>query len=341
MDIIDDICRSPKNIEADWTEAFPGTNVADECVNIVTNLADSGDQLQMDMQIESYINTNGQPVLYYPYLYNIDRSEKLIGEDLVSGYAKPFDIIAYIEIADQPAWLVSQGADSDDTATIWLHIKTFKKKVNKILASKNDERVCEYSTIYNTNAREENDVVRAIQPKSGDLLQLTIFGCDREWDRGNKIFEITNVEDELFSQKFNLVGGHYVWRLTAKRFRYSFEEGISRLDENGKDNVLLGMYGEKGNHPVHEHQSIFKMFLSEEGMLGENDEEGAILTNEDGDNLQLAEGRGVVKIEYTKPYKYDVDDEGRHDFDMEQRVPGFYKDAQMNVISNGWLDDDR
>lgn len=334
---LDDICRTPKNMEVDLSEAFPGMNVNEACVNIVSKLADQGDQLQMDMQVESYIMTNGQPILYYPYKYNVDESEHITGEDLVNGYAKPFDIIAFIEVEDQPSWFASQGIDSDDTATLWIHIKTFKKKVKEVLTAKKDDRTCEYQEIYNLDYISQDDYLHVIEPKVGDLIQLTIYGCDREWDRGNKIFEITNKEDELFSQKFNLVGGHYVWRLTAKRFRYSHEEGISRLDDNGKDNKFLGTLGEKGNHQVYEHRSVYRMFLEEEGI--ETEDEDAI-TNENGDDLDTQKGRTTSKKEVDKVYDWDVDEESKKAiFDMEQRIPGYYNDAQKGVIANGWLEE--
>lgn len=334
---LDDRCQTPKNMEVDLSEAFPGTNVNEACVNILSKMADAGDQLQMDMQVESYIMTNGQPVSYYPYKFQVDDAEQVIGEDLANGYAKPFDIIVYIEIEDQPAWMASHGVDTDDTATIWIHIKTFKDKVKAILNSKKDERTEEYLENYNPNYIAERDVLHAIEPKVGDLIQLNIYGCDREWERGNKIYTITNKEDELFSQKFNLVGGHYVWRLTAKRFRYSYEEGISSLDKNGQDNPFLGIFGEKGNNQVHEHRSVFQMFAEGSGI---DTEDADAMTNEEGKELELQSGRKIRKVEMEKVYDWDIDEQSKEaEFDMEQREPGFYSNAAAQVISNGWIDE--
>lgn len=75
-----------------------------------------------------------------------------------------------------------------------------------------------------------------------------LYGIDRPWDRGNRIFEITNVEDEILSEKFNNHFGHYVWKLTGVRYRYSYEDMMSSLDYGNGDNSYLGKFGEQGNH---------------------------------------------------------------------------------------------
>ena len=90
--------------------------------------------------------------------------------------------------------------------------------------------------------------MKKIQPKPKDCFQVLTSSCDRQWDAGSRIWEITNVEDEVFSEKFNMSQGHYIWKITAKRYRYSFEYGMSSLDEQSKDNPMLGEMGEIGNH---------------------------------------------------------------------------------------------
>lgn len=330
---MDDICLTPKNIETDLSEAFPGANVPEACTNIQSKLGEAGDQLVMDMDIQSYINTNGQPILYYPYLFQIEKSEKLYGEHSAAGYGQPFQIISYFQIEDTPAFLTLHGFDTEETLTGWIHIKTFKEKVKNILSNKNDERYADYSSIYNINYIADRDVTHAIEPKADDLFQLTLLGCDREWDRGNKIYKITNVEDEIFSQNFNPVHGHYVWKITAKRFRPSLQDGTSRLDNKSKDNQYLGILGEKGNHLVHDNLSVVKMFLAAEGIVDENGEE--IGDNENG--FITENGISTVKQEIKKVYNEDILEDSKAEFDMEQRVKGFYTDKQSFVISNGYV----
>lgn len=332
----DPICPSAKNMsdDIDLSEAFPGSNVSEACVNIQSKLAESGDQLMMDNQISDYIMTNGDPVLYYPYLFEIDKAEHLHGEHSAAGYANPFNIIIMTEVQDTPAFLTMQGFDTTETFTGWIHIKTFKKKVTEIVTNTNDERYKDYRLLYNPNARAEKDITHIIKPKPDDLIQYTLFGCDREYDTGNKIYKITNVEDEILSQKMNPVNGHYVWKITATRFIPSFQDGTSRLDEKSKDNMYIGVMGEKGNHMVHDNISVAKMFLAAEGLDLETNEEGNT-----EDNLDLMTEDGIFSVEerVEKVYDFDVNKMAKAEFDMEQKEKDFYKDHQSNILGNGYF----
>lgn len=330
---MEDICLTPKNMDIDLSEAFPGSVVSEACTNIQSKLGEAGDQLVMDNEIQSYINTNGQPILYYPYLFQIEKSEKLYGEHSAAGYGQPFQIIAYLQIEDSPSFITLHGFDNDETVTGWIHIKNFKKKIQEILKNNKDERYEDYTSIYNLNYISDKDVTHAIEPKADDLFQLMLYGCDREWDRGNKIYKITNVEDEIFSQNFNPVHGHYIWRITAKRFRPSLQDGISRLDSKSADNPYLGVLGEKGNHLVHDNLSVVKMFLAAEGIIDENGEEMGNCK----EGFVTEDGITTVKQEIKKVYHQDIQEDSKAEFDMEKRIPNFYLDTQSTVISNGYL----
>lgn len=82
-------------------------------------------------------------------------------------------------------------------------------------------------TIYNKYINNNQD----IEPKSGDLIQLSPLGCDRPNGRGAKIFEVTERTDQDISQ-INPLLGHYVYRLRAKRYEYSFEPGAPQEPRN-------------------------------------------------------------------------------------------------------------
>lgn len=312
---MEDPCKgNAKNeLPEDMTEQFPGTNVSDQCTNLFLKQDNStaGDQTIVDQQIESYIQQNGYPVLYYPYLFEVDKSEKVHGEHSAAGYGQPFQVIMFMTIEDAPSWVSQLGVDSDVTVTAWLHIKTWKQCVQAILKTPKDSRYEDYSKIYNLNYIEDRDIIHAIEPKPKDLIQLTTFGCDREYSRGNQIFEITNKEDNLFSANMMVAGGHYVWKLVAKRYRFSYEEGMSRLDDKAKNNPYLGILGEKGNFQAYENLSVTELFLKEEGI-------------EPGTK------------EFKKLYNQDIDEESKAEFDMSQHIPGYYDNNNPVIHWNGF-----
>jgi hypothetical protein len=81
----------------------------------------------------------------------------------------------------------------------------------------------------------------SIEPKAGDLIQVTPLGCDRPGDRGAKVYEITEKMDEDVSS-LNPLLGHYVFRIRAKRFDFSFQVDAprERVDSNLFENSFSG-----------------------------------------------------------------------------------------------------
>lgn len=322
----------PKNTMTNYAEAFPGSVTCPSNTNIAENLAEQGDQVVMDNTIKSFILERGYPVLYYPYLFEVDKAEHLFGEHSGAGYGIPFKTYAYMTIEDQPSWFAAQGIDSDETATIWIHIKMWKETVSEYLQDPECPQYHDYRKIYNLNYVAENDIVKAIEPKVKDLIQLTTFGADREFDRGNKIFEITSREDELFSENnMNIAMGHYVWRVKAKRYRYSHEIGMSNLDPKSKNNEYIGAAGEKGNHIVSETKSVYHMFLEEDGIVTED---SIRVVDEDNKPINLLNGIYTTKVEHTKVYEQDIIEDSKKNFNLETRINNIYSDNGNTILSN-------
>lgn len=314
-------------------ELFPGLT-PQVCANIQGGLAKSGnyDQITYDNQIQSYIAENGLPCWFYPYLFQEEKMEEFTGEHNGAGYGKPFELLIVLEIKDTPSWVSGLGIENDDTVTGWIHIRNFKEKIYPILENSEDTRFQDYNSIYVRNPWQviKNDPTRTdvymkkIQPKPKDCFQILTIGCDREWDRGAKIWEITNVEDELISEKFNPAMGHYVWKITAKRYRYSFEYGMSTHDNKSKDNPLLGEMGEIGNHQVYENE-IVKMYMTAVELYKEDYTE-KILTEEEEEPI-IDDGESIHQIHYGKKYsqQQNCSDAKKQVFDMEKNNPDFYK----------------
>lgn len=323
----------PKNTMTNFADAFPGSQICPTKSNVIENLQTQGDQVVLDNTIKSYILERGYPVLYYPYLFEVDKAEHLFGEHSGAGYGFPFKTYVYMTIEDSPSWFAAQGIDTDETVTGWIHIKLWKETVTEYLQDPHCRQYADYSKIYNLNYIKENDIVRAIEPKVKDLIQLTTFGADREFDRGNKIYEITSREDEQFSDgAMNVAMGHYVWKITAKRYRYSHELGMSNQDPNGRDNPFIGVAGEQGNHVVSETKSVYHMFLESEGLV---DELGTKeIVTEDDREFGLADGTYVTKVEHTKVYEQDIVEDSKNNFNLDHHIKNVYKDPGNTILSN-------
>lgn len=306
-------------------ELFPGLT-PEVCSNIQGGLAKSGnyDQITFDNQIQSYITENGLPCWYYPYLFQEEKMEEFTGEHNSAGYGRPFEVLMVLQIKDTPSWVSGLGVENDDTVTAWIHIRTFKEKIYPIINNSEDERFNDYNTIYCKTPWEHNAYMKKIQPKPKDCFQILTIGCDREWDRGAKIWEITNVEDELISENLNPAMGHYVWKITAKRYRYSFEYGMSTLDEKSKDNPLLGEMGEKGNHQVYEND-IVKMYLKINEIVTEDNLD---VISDEISNESISDDFVELKtVKYEKKYSQseNCEDAKNEVFDMSRNKQNFYE----------------
>lgn len=306
-------------------EMFPGIT-SDACANIQGGIAKSGnyDQVTYDNQIQSYIAEVGLPCWYYPYLFQEEKMEELTGEHSAAGYGRPVEVIMVLEIKDAPSWVSQLGMENDETVTGWLHIRTFKEKIKPILTNQDDDRYEDYNSIYCAEPWKHNAYTKKIQPKPKDCFQILTIGCDREWDAGAKIWEITNVQDELISEKINPAMGHYVWKITAKRYRYSFEYGMSKLDQKSSDNPLLGDMGESGNHQVYEND-VVKMYLSGIKLVDQEDIMTSLVDEELEEQI-FADESEIKAVHYEKKYSQAqiCQDAKKEVFDMEVNSNGVY-----------------
>lgn len=193
-------------------EAYPWT-AGSACQDYYNINNVSGEELVVDNNWSDLINTAGQQLGYYVYKFNMDRANKLLGEDILADFEEPFLIKGYIDLKDVPRSISQYGGFfSDDELTIYFHIKTFKKLTENI------------------ECYGELNLAR--EPKPGDIIELVNYGCDRPNGRGANLFQITNKEDQLLSDKLNPYFSHYVWRVKAKRYIFSNEGGA--IDANGE-----------------------------------------------------------------------------------------------------------
>ena len=63
----------------------------------------------------------------------------------------------------------------------------------------------------------------SIEPKAGDVFQLTELGNDRSGGGVCKYFEITERVDESIST-INQLQGHYVFKIKARRYDFSYTD---------------------------------------------------------------------------------------------------------------------
>jgi hypothetical protein len=169
------------------------------------------EQLVYDAAFNDIINNFGVPINYYVNSFNISAADTLYGEHPTSIFRGPFELLMYIELNENAINLSKFGFASDDELTGYLHIATFTTTMSSLV---------NYSSFG-----------QVVEPKSGDIIELTALGCDRPNGRGPKWFEVTERVDQDVAS-MNPLLGHYIYRLKAKRYEYSFEPGLSGERQN-------------------------------------------------------------------------------------------------------------
>ena len=149
-------------------------------------------------QIEHY----GTSVTYFTHGYTLSTHNFLYGEDPTSFYGKVENVIMITDITNDSLMLSKFGIMADCDMTAVVHISSFYETVG-----------C------------------GMEPKAGDLIQLTEYGADRPGGRSAPIYEITERDDEYLPMTNSLIG-HYVWYMKCKRFEYSYEPSLSSAPNN-------------------------------------------------------------------------------------------------------------
>jgi len=193
------------------------------------------EQLVYDLAFRDLINSYGVPVNYYVNTTNLSAADLLYGEHPTSVYLGPLDMIMYLQLNEGAINLTKFGFSSDDELTAYVHIDTFTLSTSSII---------NYASFG-----------QSIEPKSGDIIEVSALGCDRPNGRGSKWFEITERVDQDVST-INPLLGHYVYRLKAKRYEGSFEPGLSgeqvnqQIFENSFSGVLSSIIPERPISPA-------------------------------------------------------------------------------------------
>jgi hypothetical protein len=193
--------------------------------------ADKGNQESERLLFSNWwreqINQFGTKVSYFVNTFNTLSADNIYGEQPTKIFADPRDIVIAATLNDNAITLSQYGFQSDDDVTAYIHISSFETTFNDLTSV--------WETQYNV-----------IEPKAGDVFQLSEFGNDRPNNRQAKYFEITEKLDQDIAT-MNQLGGHYVFLVKAKRLDYSFEPNIPFNSSNDITIIEIGDEGYLSN----------------------------------------------------------------------------------------------
>jgi len=164
----------------------------------------------------------GTVIDYYKNNTTLDSVDPLYGEEPTQIFSNPEKLIFAITLNENSVVLQKFGLIADDELTGFIPIESYTRS----MSSEGDPNP---------------------EPKSGDVIELTEFGSSRPGKRGPKKFEITERLDQDVEQ-LNPLLGHYVWLIKAKRYDYSYEQGIQAeigLEQPTDDTYHGGLSGDQ------------------------------------------------------------------------------------------------
>jgi hypothetical protein len=149
----------------------------------------------------NFIANFGVRVEFFSNAYDLKEHNFLYGEDPLSGFHPPRILKAYVEVTNESRLLAKFGIMTENDATLLIPISEFQR-------------------VWGTTP-----------PKIGDVWRVMDGACDRPEGQTPKVFQISDKIDTLNPVDF--LGGHYVWKLTSKRFDFSYEKNAPEEKEMG------------------------------------------------------------------------------------------------------------
>jgi hypothetical protein len=191
----------------DYNCEFPGLPQTDEtCFRFSDKSIQQNERILFSNYWREQINMYGTKVNYFVNTFNVTNSDNVYGEQTTKTFSNSRELVLAVTLNENAINLSKFGFDSDDEITAYIHISSY------------------YDTFF-TLSSVYDEQYKIIEPKAGDIFQLTEYGNDRPNNRQAKYFEITEKLDQDISQ-MNQLGGHYVFMLKAKRLDFSFEPNI-------------------------------------------------------------------------------------------------------------------
>jgi hypothetical protein len=140
---------------------------------------------------EAYANNYGMNISYWTTGYSLANHNPLYGEDPTAKYRGPRTLKAIVDLQSYSSFLTKFGIMSDLDMVIYIPIKSFQEVWGNVF------------------------------PLAGDLFLIDDSACDRPMGQSPMVFEVTEKQDSINPVDF--MAGHYVWKLSGKRYDNSYE----------------------------------------------------------------------------------------------------------------------
>lgn len=236
----------------------------------------------------------GTFVDYFTYNYRLSGHDFLYGEHPTAEFSPPTGMVILAEMHNDSLLLAKFGIQTDADATFIIPIQTFREVMGPTAEPKSGDliRLTELGWdrpggVDDLNTTNLTGPVTSCEDIPNPLdtvcrqsaVGAGILNCNTDnttysaYDdptvfnnllRGAEVFEITERRDENLTMQYNVLQGHYVWIVHAKRFDYSYQPNAPR--EPGSDQVSdETMYGKlSGGTPYPENPKKYPQNIEDD-----------------------------------------------------------------------------
>ena len=207
----------------------------------------------------------GTYIDYFTYEYSLTGHDYFYGEQPLAPFTGPTPMIMLAQFNNDSLLLSKFGIRTDADVTFIIPILAFRTAFNSntiepkagdlirltelgwdrpggiedintlTVAATSCESIQKNDPLY--DACDTTNIMSAVNCKT-DAIYYSAYEHAITYDqitRGAPIYEITERRDENLTMNYNMLQGHYVWILYAKRFDYSYQPNAPR--EPGHDQV--------------------------------------------------------------------------------------------------------
>lgn len=174
-------------------------------------------QCEIDLikvSLNEMVHSAGTKINYWINNATLSTIDGLYGEDTTAIYTGPFTVKMRIELNESALALSKFGFNADDEITAYITYDLYTQAFSA-------------NPYYILNQLD-------IEPKSGDVFEMVEYGLDRKGGRAGNFFQVTERRDQDISADLNPLGGHYGWRLKAKRMEYSWQPNLPQEKANNQ-----------------------------------------------------------------------------------------------------------
>lgn len=187
----------------------------------------------------------GTSTTYYVRDFTLSAADKFYGENTVDGFKTGTSLVMVMQLTDTSITFSKFGLTSDDEVEAYIDISTYESTLSSMYVSG-----------------------ELIEPKAGDVFQLTELGDDRPGGRTGKFFEITERVDESISS-INQLQGHYLFKIKARRYDFSYTD--NDVEESASEQITNDVLSGKTTDTVQDYIDDLDLEQASYFNYGDND----------------------------------------------------------------------